>query len=109
MRTLWQDARYGIRLLTRNAGFSLVSVLTLALGIGANTAVFSVINGILLHPLPYENPNRLMFLTEWAEQVPDMSFSVANFKDVQIQPYVDYASLDSVTALIPRKRVKAVP
>src|SRR5882672_3286190 len=85
MRTLWQDARYGIRLLTRNTGFTLVSVLTLALGIGANTAVFSVINGILLHPLPYENPNRLMFLTEWAEQVPDMSFSVANFKDVQEQ------------------------
>ena len=85
MRTLWQDARYGFRLLTRNAGFSLVAVLTLALGIGANTAVFSVINGILLHPLPYEDPNRLMFLTEWSEQVPDMSFSVANFKDVREQ------------------------
>ena len=85
MRTLWQDARYGIRLLTRNAGFSLVSVLTLALGIGANTAVFSVMNGILLHPLPYEEPNRLMFLTEWSQQVPDMSFSVANFRDLQEQ------------------------
>ena len=85
MRTLWQDARYGFRLLTRNAGFSLVAVFTLALGIGANTAVFSVINGILLHPLPYEDPNRLMFLTEWSEQVPDMSFSVANFKDVREQ------------------------
>ncbi|HEV8336570.1 MAG TPA: ABC transporter permease [Candidatus Polarisedimenticolia bacterium] len=85
MRTFWQDARYGIRLLTRNTGFSAVAVLTLALGIGANTAVFSVINGILLHPLPYERPDRLMFLTEWSEQVPDMSFSVANFKDVQEQ------------------------
>ncbi len=85
MRTLWQDVRYGIRLLTRNAVFSLVAVLTLALGIGANTAVFSVINGILLHPLPYQEPDRLTFLTEWSEQVPDMSFSVANFKDVRDQ------------------------
>ncbi len=85
METLWQDLKYGIRMLTSAPLFTLVAVLTLALGAGANTAIFSVINGILLRPLPYAQPERLMFFTEWSEQVPEMSFSVANFKDVRDQ------------------------
>jgi len=85
MTNLWQDIRYGVRLLTRDGSFTLAAVLTLALGIGANTAIFSVINGILLNPLPYQSPDRLVFLTEWSEQVPEMSFSVENFKDLRDQ------------------------
>jgi putative ABC transport system permease protein len=81
METMWQDVRFGVRMLLKKPVFTAIAVLALALGAGANTAIFSVVNGVLLRPLPYRDPDKLVRLGEWSKQVPGMSISYPNFKD----------------------------
>ena len=81
MRTFIRDFRYALRLLAKNPGFSAVAVTALALGIGANTAIFSVVNGVLLRPLAYRDPDRLMLLRETSPEFSTMSVAYLNFVD----------------------------
>jgi putative ABC transport system permease protein len=81
IETVARDLTYAMRLVRRSPGFTAVVVLTLALGIGANTAISSLLDGVLLRPLPYPEQDRLITIGEWSEQVPEMSISYPDFLD----------------------------
>ena len=100
MHVYLQDARYGIRGLIKNPAFTLIAVLTLALGIGANSAIFSLVNGVLLQPLPYAENERIILLQQRAPLmgVGNMPFSVKEIEDYRgqtraLKEVVEYHSM----------------
>jgi putative ABC transport system permease protein len=116
MGSLLQDVRYGLRTLANNPGFTLIAVLTLALGIGANTAIFSVVNSVLLRQLPYEHPESLVqisntYLPAW----PQLGLSPGDFQDWRQQvrsfsemgAYADVAQGFNLTGAGEPERVQA--
>ena len=89
LESLWQDVRYGARILRRSLGFTAVAALTLALGVGANTAIFTVLNAVVLRPLPYPDPDRLVRIWESNPEKgwPTFSASHPNFLDWRAQSH----------------------
>ncbi|HEX2490078.1 MAG TPA: ABC transporter permease, partial [Blastocatellia bacterium] len=90
MQTLWQDLRYGARMLMKKPGFTVVAVLTLALGVGANTAIFTVINAALLRPLPYEDAERLVVVAT------TMRRDTVEVRSVSYPDFVDWRDQNTV-------------
>lgn len=96
--TLWQDIKYGVRMFVKNPGFTLVAVLALALGIGTNTAIFSVVNGVLLRPLSFRDAERLVYFEGINPErgITDGSFSLPDYLDWQSQT----DAFESMTAFV---------
>jgi len=101
VQTLWQDVRFGFRMLLKKPGFTTATVITFALGIGANTAIFSVISAVLLRPLPYPEPDKLVMVWEKRirEGVNDNAVSPADFRDwkARNQVFANIAALTETT------------
>ena len=85
MNALFEDIRFAIRQLIKAPGFSLVAVLTLALGIGANAAIFSIVNAVLLRPFAFRNPEKLLWVYSQSVDRPRLNFSLPEFCDYRDQ------------------------
>jgi putative ABC transport system permease protein len=83
LETLWQDLRYGVRMLVKKPGFTLIAIITLALGIGACTAIFSIVDAVLLRPLPYPEAEKIVSLKEVDAKSRQITFAEPNFLDVR--------------------------
>ena len=94
LETFWQDVRYGARMLAKHPGFSFMAVVTLALGVGANTAIFSIVNGVLLRPLPYPEPDQLDRVFQQNSSMNRFGMSVADFQALE----KEYPKIGSVAA-----------
>ena len=112
MHTLLQDLRYGVRVLRHNPGFTLIAVFTLALGISATTAIFSVVYGVLLRPLPFNRPEQLVQIWEKEKNGVDSPLADPNFQDLRaqnrsLQGLAEFSSgLESVSGGSEPKRLK---
>jgi len=106
METLFKDVRYGFRMLMKRPGFTLVAILTLALGIGANTAIFSVVNAVMLRPLPFKDPERLVMVWETRPDRGINTATPANFLDwrEQNQVFEELAALAPNTEIVRNER-----
>ena len=90
LEMLWQDVRYAARTIGKNPGFTVATVLTLALAIGANTAVFSVVNSVLLAPLPFPDPDRLVALREMSRNGAPINTSFSTYMDWKQSPTFEH-------------------
>ena len=107
MNNLWQDIRFGVRMLAKNAGFTAVAVLTLALGIGAVTSIFSVVYAVLLRPLPYPEPTRIVRVWQVDSQGAQSNLSDPNFEDLRdanrsFESFAEYGSSPATVTGVPQ-------
>ena len=95
LETLWQDLRYSIRMLLRSPGFSFIAIATMALGVGATTAIYSVIDATLLHPLPYPNPGELIHIQDDFPGIgaQDVGISIPEWRDLESSGIFQYVSI----------------